>query len=393
MGDLRIAGRRPGRAGAALAWLLAFAAAFLPFLRERPPVDWRFARPPPVAAAASRESFFERRFVSEERLAGFVHAPSLAETAGGDLLAVWYGGSGEASADVSLFMARLRRGAAAWDPPRLLFDRAAVEEALGRRTGTIGNPVLLRDGQDRIWLFFVTALLGWASSSINLAVSEDGGDSWTPPRRLVTSPLLDLSTLVRGTPVLYRDGGIGLPVHRELVNTFAMLLRLDPMGRLRDMVRLSWDGLSLQPIVLPLGARRAVALLRPRGSLRGAALLARTANGGRTWSPPELARLPNPGSAMAGLSLDDRRLLVALNEGGQDRRALALAVSEDAGVSWRLLPVVEAAQDAGEGTPEMSYPSLLRAADGTFHLAYAWRGILIRHVRFNAAWLEAQLAP
>ncbi len=338
------------------------------------------------------EPFFERRFVSEERLAAFVHAPTLVETAGGDLLAVWYGGSGEARADVSLFVARLPRGAASWEPARILFRRAAIEEALGRRTGTIGNPVLLRDARDRIWLFFVTALLGWSSSSINLAVSDDGGDSWTPPRRLVTSPLLDLSTLVRGTPVLYRDGGIGLPVYRELVNTFAMLLRLDSMGRLRDMVRLSWDGLSLQPIVLPLGERRAVALLRPRGSLRGRALLARTANGGRAWSPPDLADLPNPGSAMAGLGLSDRRLLVALNESGRDRRALALAVSEDAGSSWRRL-IVEAAEEGGEGKPEMSYPSLLRAADGTFHLAYAWRGILIRHVSFNATWLEAQLAP
>jgi predicted neuraminidase len=39
---------------------------------------------------------------------------------------------------------------------------------------------------------------------------------------------------------------------------------------------------------------------------------------------------------------------------------------------------------------EFSYPFLIRARDGEFHLVYTWNRSFIRTVRFNEAWLAEQ---
>jgi len=41
-----------------------------------------------------------------------------------------------------------------------------------------------------------------------------------PARRLVSSPFFNLSTMVRGEPVQYADGTIGLPIYQNLLGSF-----------------------------------------------------------------------------------------------------------------------------------------------------------------------------
>src|SRR5258708_5259663 len=41
---------------------------------------------------------------------------------------------------------------------------------------------------------------------------------------------------------------------------------------------------------------------------------------------------------------------------------------------------------------EFSYPSLIQTRGGDFHLVYDWNRTLIKHVRFNRAWLDQQLS-
>ena len=40
-------------------------------------------------------------------------------------------------------------------------------------------------------------------------------------------------------------------------------------------------------------------------------------------------------------------------------------------------------------TVGFSYPFMIEASDGIFHVLYSWNRERIRHVRFNRAWLEA----
>ena len=40
---------------------------------------------------------------------------------------------------------------------------------------------------------------------------------------------------------------------------------------------------------------------------------------------------------------------------------------------------------------EFSYPYLIRARNGDFHLVYTWNRSFIKHVRFSQAWLDRQM--
>src|SRR3546814_6773369 len=60
--------------------------------------------------------------------------------------------------------------------------------------------------------------------------SDDLGKTWSTPRQLITTPFLNISTLVRNAPVFHQDGTIGLPVYHEFLGKFAEYLYISPNG-------------------------------------------------------------------------------------------------------------------------------------------------------------------
>ena len=81
--------------------------------------------------------------------------------------------------------------------------------------------------------------------------------------------------------------------------------------------------------------------------------------------------------------------MLAFNDSIAGRSNLRLAVSDDAGRTWKRLATL-----AEEPGAEFSYPFLLQTRDGKIHLVYTWKRKGIKHVAFNAAWLDArQSAP
>ncbi len=225
---------------------------------------------------------------------------------------------------------------------------------------------------------------GWSGSALNVKVSDNDGRDWGPARRLVTSPLLNMGTLVRCGAVRFRDGSFGLPVYHELFGKYGSLLVLDPGGRPIDERRISWGRSSLQPCVVPLDASRAIAFLRQSGMADRRVLLSRSFDGGKSWSPAEKLPLPNPDSAVSAVAADDETLLLACNTLEYDRDTLGLIRSRDVGRRWEMLHdfTAEGAEEAG-----LSYPFLIEAGDGIFHLLYSWNRERIGHVRFNRAWM------
>ena len=219
-------------------------------------------------------------------------------------------------------------------------------------------------------------------------VSADNGANWGPARRLIASPFLNLSTLVKGTPVQFEDGHIGLPAYHEFAGKFGEFLRVNENGEVLRKTRLTSGNHSLQPVILPLGDQSAVAFLRYAGPPPGRVLAVRSQDGGDTWGTPAKTTLPNPNSAIDALRLSDGSLLMAFNNAKDGRNDLSLAHSQDEGHTWRVVRSVEYASDP---RAEFSYPRLLHAEDGTYHLLYTVDKKLIRHARFNQAWLEGAL--
>lgn len=338
--------------------------------------------------------YFAENFASPTNATPHMHAASAISARNGALTAFWYGGSDEGARDVSIYMSV--QSGHGWTDQTPIVTREAVQSHLNRHIRKLGNASVVRQPDGRLWMFFVTVSIGgWAGSAINLIESRDDGRTWSPPRRLVTSPFLNVSTLVRANPFRYADGSIGLPAYHEFIGKFAELIRIDRDGRVIGKTRLSTGRRALQPDVVVVDEARAVLLLRDGGPSPRHLLRASTDDGGKTWTEPTEIDMPNPDSAVDALALDGDRLLAVLNDSDEGRERLTLALSDDLGLNWKpLMTLADASKGepgaATEGRHEYSYPWVMRGADGLYHVLFTWNRERIRHVAFNQTWLERQ---
>jgi predicted neuraminidase len=409
--------------------LLAFGIGFFKAMHYPPPV--------PFQAAASqkpdkRAPSFHSSFASS-RLHVQTHAASLVELKDGRIRAFWFSGSREGAPDVEIHSAVFDPARGQWGAEQTVVNRETTEKALLRFVRKLGNPVAARATDGSLQLFYVTVSLGgWAGSSITVMSSSDEGETWSAPRRLVTSPFFNISTLVKGTPFLYADGTLGLPVYHEFISKFGELLRLDKTGNVVDKQRLAPGGRgTLQPVVLVQNDHDARVLMRHAGPQPRRVISVVTRDAGSHWSAPQASDLRNPDAALSAVVLPDGRMLAVLNDIEQGRDALSLMLSADGGASWKkvyqledqrgakldkkhyLETVAGLLKSADSNVPadrmkeylasvkqqacssqtcryEFSYPYLIRARNGDFHLAYTWNRAFIRHVTFNQAWLDQQ---
>ena len=410
--------------------LLAFGAGFY-HAAQRPPAAAFRASPTPEAN--HQPPILRSRFASS-RLHTQAHAASLVELQDGRIRAFWFSGSREGAPDVEIRSSVFDPAQGSWSAEQKVVNRERTQHALQRYVAKLGNPVAGRAADGSLWLYYVTVSLGgWAGSSITAMRSTDEGDTWSDPRRMITSPFLNLSTLVRNAPFQYADGTLGFPVYHEFISKFGELLRLDSGGAIVDKQRLTPGGRgALQPVLLVQGGNEARVLMRYSGTPPYRAVTITTEDAGRHWSAPAKSALPNPDSALSAIVLPDGRMLAALNDIEQGRDALSLMVSADGGRTWRkvyqledqrgqprdeagyvehvaglLAGPVEGAVPAAERqeyldsvksqacTPqgcryEFSYPFLLQARSGDIHLVYTWNRAFIKHVQFTPEWLRRQ---
>jgi predicted neuraminidase len=370
----------------------AFAFGGLYYRTASAPSAGGFAPPAAAAPSIKAEPYYRSQLLPNST-APSVHSATAAEIAGGKLRAFWYGGSREGARDVAIYTSVYSPAAETWSPERAVFTRASAQRELRRYLRKLGNPVVGRDRGGRLWLYFVSVSVGgWAGSAINAAHSEDDGETWSPPRRLVSSPFFNISTLVKGVPFLFGDGSIGLPAYHEFVGKFGELLRLDAGGRVIAKTRLSWGQSSLQPVIVPKSENEAVAFMRYSGEPPNRILVVRTEDGGAHWDSPVKTALPNPNAAVGSVLLEDGLLLLAFNDSQENREDISLAVSRDFGNTWKVVRKLEG--DSAEPkapVAEYSYPWIMQDRAGNVHLLYTWGRTRIKHVEFNRPWLERLL--
>lgn len=419
--------------------LIAFAAGFYKTM-QRPPASL-FQAPAKaqaigtaVESTQSADAAPHSRFITPT--AGpHRHAASLVELADGRIRAFWFSGSREGAADVEIRSAVFDPKLARWAEETAVIDRNATQAGLSRYIRKLGNPVPVRVDEGRLYLFYVTVSVGgWAGSSISMLSSDDEGKTWGQARRLISSPFINISTLVKGTPFLYADGSIGLPVYHEFLGKFGELLRLGADGTVLDKQRLSHGYSSLQPVLLVRDATRAQVLMRAAGeSSANRVIGTSTGDAGQTWTPAQKTALSNPSAAVSGFALPGGALLAVVNDLAGSRDALSLVASVDGGKTWRTLSrledqqtrqhgalgeaqfvattgllarasgaaagdsdgLVEASrqrQCTGQGCNfEFSYPYIIRTSTGDAHLVYTWNRSAIKHLVFSRLWMEQRL--
>jgi predicted neuraminidase len=351
------------------------------------------------------------------------HAPGIVECPNGDLLASWYRGSGERSADdVAVYGSRLKRGAKQWDEPYLLADTPNFPDC---------NTALFIDREQRLWLFYPTILANtWESCLTNFKIArryeEPGVPRWDHEGMILLKPddfgpegrrLLDERLAQAGTelseerkarldglrarlgdklyqrlgwqprckPTLLPSGRMLLPLYSDTFSISIMAITDDGGKTWQASKPLIGFG-NIQPTVLRRSDGTLVAYMRENGP-RKRVRIAESSDDGLTWGPVGVTELPNPGSGLDGVRLASGTWLLIYNDTTSGRNKLAASLSLDEGRTWPHTRHLES-----KATGSYHYPAVIQGADGTIHCVYSYfvaGGKSMKHTAFNEAWVAA----
>lgn len=314
------------------------------------------------------------------------HAASLVEMAGGGLLAAWFGGAHEGHTDVAIWLARCQAGQ--WQAPVKI---AAVPGV------PLWNPVLFSDRAGTLWLFYKIGptIPAWTGAYIR---STDDGLNWSGPK-LLPAGLLGPS---KNKPLLLSNGDILCGTSAETWQSWAGWVEIGRDGgeswqrfgpiafptRYPEAVdaahRLDLpDDFAgvIQPTVWEYAPGRLKMLLRATQPV-GCICQSLSDDYGRTWTAPVPTALHNPNSGIDAVRLADGRIALVYNPSRTERTPLAVALSEDNGLTWPRQRLLES------GPGEFSYPAIIQTSDGLLHLVYTHRRTTIQHVVLDVEWID-----
>ncbi len=231
---------------------------------------------------------------------------------------------------------------------------------------------------------------GWAGSSISSVISDDEGLTWDRPQRLISSPLINLSTLVKSPAIVFSDGRLGLPAYHEWIGRFGEFLRIEA-SQVIDKRRMSSGRGAIQPVVFTDGQQEASAFFRQTRSNSQPKKIpvSETRDAGQSWVVAKDLEISNPNSAVAALTLANGARLMVLNNIEVGRYRLVMVMREPSSPEWQVIQVLEDDESLNNDQHrEFSYPYLISANGQDAHLAYTWDRKRIKHVYFPADWLK-----
>ena len=353
-----------------------------------------------------------------------VHSSSIVELPNGDLLACWFHGSGERTAnDVVIQGSRLRKGASEWSPIFEMADTLNLPDC---------NPMLFLDAQERLWLFWIVPLANqWENSALKYRRAEDyledgppkwswqesihilpgkafpetieaavaklnsNEDLWTeyaaPYVKMIVEAARDpfkrqIGWMTRTHALTLPSGRILLPLYSDGFN-MSLVAISDDQGKTwkasKPIVGLG----NVQPSIVRKKDGTLVAYMRDNGGAPARAMQSTSDDEGETWSIATDTDLLNPGSSLETLRLQDGRWLMAYNDTEDGRHRLALSCSDDEGHTWKWKRLVE---NGPPGKTRFDYPSIIQTRDGRIHLSYSYTqptGRAIKHVSFDKEWV------
>jgi predicted neuraminidase len=345
------------------------------------------------------------------------HAANLLPLSDGSLACVWFGGTQEGVADISVWFSRQRDGR--WSDPVKLSDDPERSEQ---------NPLLFPAPDGSLWLLHTAQRSGHQDTAIvRWRRSTDGGVTWREPQQLFAGS----GIFVRQAPVVTATHWL-VPIFRcrttpgvrwsgDIDNSSVMVST--DQGR-------SWTehpvpdstGCVHMNIVAATQNPGFVAFYRSRWADH---VYRSTSLDGVSWTAPVPTVLPNNNSSIQAIRLQSGRLAMVFNdisaaqaterrvslydeiEGedeaapgyaapgtgartafwGTPRAPMTLALSDDDGLTWPYRVNLEVGDgycmtnnSAEQRNRELSYPSIAQTADGALHVAYTHHRQRIRHL-------------
>jgi predicted neuraminidase len=354
------------------------------------------------------------------------HAANLAVLPDGSLACVWFAGTQEGVADISVWFSCL--DGQQWSEPVRLSDDPTRSEQ---------NPVLYVHDSRTVWLLWTSQHAGNQDTARVLRrISTDGGRSWGPIHTLLPETA-EGGVFIRQPIVRLPSGRLLLPIfHCVGVPGRKWVGDQDYSG-----VMISDDsGKSWREVVVPdstgcvhmnigrLADGTLVALYRSRWA--DAIYRSVSIDDGGSWSTPEHTDLPNNNSSIQFVVLPDDRLALVFNESsaadatarrtslydeidddgladgapaeempvtrafwGAPRAPMTLAISDDAGLTWPVRRNLEIgdgyclSNNSRDGlNREFSYPTLVSTGE-RLHIAFTRFRQAIEYVEVTPDWI------
>lgn len=351
------------------------------------------------------------------------HSSSVVELPNHDLLVVWFHGSGERTADDVLIRgARWNHVTKKWTAPFLMADAPGFPET---------NPVLFLDSQKR--LFFLWPLIvahKWETALMKYRISTDYQQADGPPKwefqdNIVLMPknivektkafvapeiaangpraeqakkLLEhasdeyfsrMGWFTRTHPLELPSGRILVPMYSDGYSYGIMAISNDHGYTWSASEPLVGAG-SIQPSVVRRTDGTLVAYMRDNGPPPKRAHISISQDDGMSWSQARDTEIPNPGTSLENIRLNNGHWIMVYNDLESGRYSLVAAISDDEGATWKWRRHLDGRPDKNVNS-QYHYPSVIQASDGAIHVTYSYftpEGKSIKHVRMNEDWVK-----
>lgn len=334
-----------------------------------------------------------------------VHGSSMVVLPNDDILACWFQGSGERTADdVRIMGARLKTGSKIWSEPFLMADTKGLPDC---------NPVLFLNRNGKLFLFWIAVIANnWENSLLRFRTSTHytgnaapewewqddlllkpgetftaevekqfksmprsnaGWSAYAPPYdNMIVAASRDvlkrsLGWMTRIHPLVLAGGRILLPLYSDGFN-FSMVAISDDEGETwRPGLPIVGRG-PIQPALAQKKNGTIVAYMRDSGDAPSRVQISTSTDNGESWSFSEKTEIPNEASVEICVLRDGRWAFFG-NELDDGRYQLSLRISEDEGSSWHWKELIE--YDPGK-KGSFSYPCLVQSKEGLLHITYSY---------------------
>ena len=344
------------------------------------------------------------------------HSASIVETRKGDLVATYFGGTGERNPDVCIWVSRKPKGAKEWTAPQMVADGVELKPIKPNPQGKVSlvttsqkpafggkfvplpewaswktnrgeaavgnnyreacwNPVLFETPSGELQLYFkigpnVAEWKGW------ICRSKDGGKTWSRREPLpddIYGPIKNKPVVSKGRLISpTSDERDGWKLYFEYSDDMGKTWKRSPFVEADSGIR------AIQPSIIFLPDGRLQAVCRTRSRHIGVTY---SSDNGETWSKLQLIETPNNNSGLDAVTLKDGTFALICNhwpiEPDKEKGArtpLALMKSKD-GIHWEHWMTLE-----DSPISQYSYPSIIQSKDGHIHVVYTWRRQRVKHV-------------
>jgi len=333
------------------------------------------------------------------------HGSSIVSLPNGDVLAAWFQGSGERTADdVKIMGARLKKGSQVWSAPFLMADTYGLPDC---------NPVLFLNNHNKLFLVWIAVQAHkWECSILRYRISEnyntDGAPVWNwqdnillaPNDSFATETAIKFKQLTKNTsgsgsyapryddmiieaskdfakrsigwmtrikPLKLANGRILLPLYSDGFNMSMVAISDDDGTTWHASLPIVGRG-NVQPALVQKKNGNIVAYMRDNGDAPSKVQMSESTDKGYSWSAAQKTNIPNEASVELIVLKDGRWAFVGDDE-DDGRYRLSLYLSDDEGQTWKWKRTLE---NDEQKSGRFSYPCLIQTADGLLHISYSY---------------------